>query len=253
MAALGTASMGVHAAGPGDASQDRWQVIVSPYIWAASLNGSTSLANYTPPVHVPFSQIFRNLDLALMGQLELTNGKYGMFADGEYVSTSKGLSVDGMPVDLGMRSKMLTVGGYVRAFQYATGGDTAFGGRQGLTVFPTFGLRWTQLQAWVDPVVGNHTANWIDPFIGVRVSFDFNDRWNLFSEADVGGFGAGSRFSANVQSYLGYRTHIFKKPTVFRIGYRVWYQDYANDKSGYENFAWKVTQHGPVVGLSMTF
>lgn len=253
MAATAVASACAQATSSIGEVQDRWHVVISPYLWAGSLNGSTSLANYAPPVHVPFSQIFQNLDLALMGQIEMTNGKYGVFVDGEYVATSKGLSVEGVPINLGMRSTMLNVGGYVRAFQYATGGDTVFGGRQELTVSPTFGLRWTQLRAWVDPVASNHTANWIDPVIGVRVSYDLNDRWNLFSEADIGGFGMGSRFSANAQAYFGYRTHVFGKPTIVRVGYRVWYQDFANDKSGYENFAWKVTQHGPVVGLSMTF
>jgi hypothetical protein len=83
---------------------------------------------------------------------------------------------------------------------------------------------------------------------------DLTDRWNLFAEADVGGFDVGSKVSVNAQAYLGYRMEMLGKPTILRAGYRLLYQDYENDDfTGANKFRWDVSQHGPVVGFSMRF
>lgn len=73
------------------------------------------------------------------------------------------------------------------------------------------------------------------------------------AEADVGGFGTGSKLSVNAQAYLGYRTHMGNLPTILRVGYRVLSQDYEGDDFTGNKFNWNVTQHGPVVGLSIRF
>ena len=83
---------------------------------------------------------------------------------------------------------------------------------------------------------------------------DLTDRWNLFAEADVGGFDVGSKVSVNAQAYLGYRMEMLGKPTILRAGYRLLYQDYENDDfTGANKFRWDVSQYGPVVGFSMRF
>ncbi|VVE90508.1 hypothetical protein [Pandoraea bronchicola] len=235
------------------AGNDNWSVVVSPYIWAASLSGNGAIGRYDVPVRVPFSTILGNLDLALMGEVELTNGRYGVYMDGQYTSDAKDATVAGAAVRFGTTAKMVTLGGFFHAWSIEKPGNTLFGKSRAVTIEPTFGLRWTQVNASADPIVGTHTERWVDPFIGVRVSADLSERWNLFAEGDIGGFGIGSRFSANLQTYFGYRTFVFNKPTILRFGYRVWYQDYVNDGGGIDRFAWRVTQHGPVAGLSMVF
>ena len=118
------------------------------------------------------------------------------------------------------------------------------------------GVRWTRLKAEVD-VLGLNAkkqADWTDPFVGLRMHADLNERWNLVSEADVGGFDVGSKVSINAQAYHGYRTLVFNQPTILRVGYRALYQDYESDDFTKRNkFRWNVTQHGPVMGFSMRF
>jgi hypothetical protein len=73
-------------------------------------------------------------------------------------------------------------------------------------------------------------------------------------EADIGGFGVGSKLSWNAQAYLGYRTMVAHHPTVLRIEYRALSQDYESDDfTGSNKFKSDVVQHGPVIGFSMQF
>ncbi|MUO82289.1 hypothetical protein GOZ78_22150 [Agrobacterium vitis] len=232
-----------------------WSVIVSPYVWAASLHGNASLAGLDSNVDIPFSDIFKHLDLAAMGNVEVTNGLFGFYVDGQYVQTSQDEDLADFEVGLKIRTTILAVGAYYRVYDLALGGDTVFGEPRHFTVEPTVGVRWTKLEADADAgfISANKSAAWLDPFVGVRLSADLSERWNLAGEADIGGFDIGSKLAINAQAYLGYRTYMFNHPTILRVGYRVLSQDYETEDFTGNQFRWDVTQHGPVLGFSMRF
>lgn len=233
-----------------------WAVIVSPYVWAASLKGNASLAGFDTDVDVLFSEIFDHLDLALMGNVEVTNGKWGVYFDGQHVQTSQDERVFAHEIGIDIKTTTLAAGAFFKAYEVELGGQTVFGKPRTISFEPTVGVRWTELKADVSAFGVSSTKNsdWADPFIGLRMNADLTDRWNLFAEADVGGFDVGSKVSVNAQAYLGYRIEMFGKPTILRAGYRLLYQDYENDDfTGANKFRWDVSQHGPVVGFSMRF
>ena len=233
-----------------------WAVIVSPYVWAASLKGNASLAGFDTDVDVLFSEIFDHLDLALMGNVEVTNGKWGVYFDGQHVQTSQDERVFAHEIGIDIKTTTLAAGAFFKAYEVELGGQTVFGKPRTISFEPTVGVRWTELKADVSAFGVSSTKNsdWADPFIGLRMNADLTDRWNLFAEADVGGFDVGSKVSVNAQAYLGYRMEMFGKPTILRAGYRLLYQDYENDDfTGANKFRWDVSQHGPVVGFSMRF
>lgn len=232
----------------------RWTIIVSPYLWAASLSGHTHLGDRRSDVDVPFSQIFRNLDFTFMGNIEATNGLYGAYLDGQYTKTSQSELVHSHNLAIDITSASLSAGAFYRAVEVPLEGSTVFGHQRIFAVEPTVGIRWTKLKAdvWSGHVFENRKLEWTDPFIGARVQADLTARWNLFAQADVGGFGVGSDLSVQGQAYLGYRTHIFKRPALLRIGYRALYQDY-NGGNTQDHFKWNVTQHGPIAGVSLVF
>ncbi len=233
-----------------------WAVIVSPYAWAASLEGNGSLAGFDTDVDVPFSDVFDHLDFVLMGNIEVTNGQWGFYLDAQHVRTSQDEELLQNEIGLKIRTTSLAAGAFFKAYEIELGGETVFARPRTLSIEPTAGLRWTKLEAEasVPGLSASKSADWTDPFIGLRMNADLTERWNLFAEADVGGFGVGSRLSVNAQTYLGYRTMMLGRPTILRFGYRALYQDYENDDfTGVNKFRWDVTQHGPVVGLSMRF
>jgi hypothetical protein len=232
-----------------------WSIIVSPYVWAASLDGDASLAGLDSNVDIPFSDIFKHLDLAAMGNVEVTNGLFGFYFDGQYVQTSQDEDLADFEVGLKIKTTILAAGAYYRVYDLALGGDTVFGEPRHFTVEPTVGIRWTKLEAHADAgfTSANKSADWLDPFVGMRLSTDLSDRWNLAGEADIGGFDIGSKLAINAQAYLGYRTYMFNHPTILRVGSRVLSQDYETDDFTGNKFRWDVTQHGPVLGFSMRF
>ncbi|WP_175584952.1 hypothetical protein [Phyllobacterium pellucidum] len=238
------------------APQSEWTVIVSPYVWAASLKGDASLAGFDTDVDVPFSDTLDHLDLALMGNIELTNGQWGVYFDGQHVRTSQDEELLSHVIGLDIKMTTLAFGAFYQVYEQELGGKTIFGKPRTLSLEPTLGLRWTKLEADVS-VAGFNTsksADWADPFVGLRANSDLGERWNLVAEADVGGFDLGSKLSVNVQTYLGYRTEMFGQPTIVRAGYRLLYQDYESDDfTGTNRFRWDVNQHGPVIGFSMLF
>jgi hypothetical protein len=238
------------------APEREWAVIVSPYAWAASLKGNASLAGFDTDVDVPFSDVFDHLDFVAMGNVEITNGQWGVYFDGQHVKTSQDEQVFSHQIGIGITTTTLSAGAFFKAYEKELGGDTVFGKPRTLSIEPTAGVRWTKLEADVEAfgLRTSKSSNWTDPFVGLRVNADLDERWNLFAEADVGGFDVGSKVSVNAQAYLGYRTMMLGHPTVLRAGYRLLYQDYENDDfTGANKFKWDVSQHGPAIGFSMRF
>ncbi len=234
--------------------QQRWRVIFSPYVWGASLNGTAGLLGRSTDVNVPFREIFDNLDMTFMGNVDISNGTVGFFIDGQYVKTSQDENLRDNELALDIKTTTLAAGAYYRVYEQQLEGTTLFGNQRIFAIEPTLGVRWTRLEAGLEvgPYSGSRKVEWTDPFVGARVFYDINDRWNIFAEADIGGFGAGTKLSANGQIYLGYRTMVFDIPTTFRVGYRALYQDY-KDNDTVEKFKYDVTQHGKVVGFSVSF
>lgn len=232
-----------------------WTVIVSPYIWAASMKGNASLGGHDTTVDVPFKDTFQHLKFALMGAVELTDGRWGVYFNGETVKTEQDEAVGTRQLGLSTTMSMIAGGAYYRVYESRLGGNTAFGTPRIFAIEPTAGLRWTRLSARLatGPISVEKGVDWTDPFVGVRLSADVSERWNIFAEADVGGFRSGRKVSVNAQVYAGYRTMFLGRPTILRAGYRVLHQNYETADFTGHTFRWDVTQHGPVLGLSMHF
>lgn len=250
------------AEAPVEPVKSEWSVIVSPYLWAASLNGEGAMRGRPVNIDVPFSDVIKDLDLGVMGALEITNGTFGAFLNAEYVNVSsdeaiqfKHPAVGEVTIGAGTTTTIIGAGAYYKVYETALGGDTAFGAPRVFSISPLAGLRWTRLDGDLSGKINNgptrefsDSKQWLDPFVGARADIDLSSRWNLMIEGDVGGFDVGSKITLNGQAYLGYRTHFLGHETILRLGYRALYQDYSSG-----GFAWDVTQHGPVLGASMKF
>lgn len=227
-----------------------WTVTVSPYLWAASLNGDAAVFHHKRAVDVPFRDTMKDLKFGIMGAVEVQRGKLGFFVNGQYTDVESHERLRWLDIGVGSQSTMLAAGASYRLFEAALGGDTIHGTPRIFALDPLAGVRWTRMTGSIS-VAGiglSKTESWLDPLVGARMTLDIDERWNLFAEADVGGFGVGSRITYNAQAYLGYRTTLLGRPTMLRAGYRALYQDYRDG-----GFLWKVTQHGPVLGASMQF
>lgn len=235
---------------------DAVSVIVSPYVWAASLGGDVGLAGFGSAIHLPFSDILGHLDVAAMGNVEIAKGRGGVYLDAQYVKTSQQEQLLAMPVDLTVKITRISGGFFYKAIVVPLDGRGRTGGARSLSIAPMAGLHWTSLAIGASaPILQTHKrARWVDPFIGVRLNADLSPRWTLFAQADVGGFGISSTLSIDAQASLGYRLPVAGRPAILRLGYRYIRQDHSQrDFTGLSHFVWDTEQKGPVAGVSVVF
>lgn len=97
------------------------------------------------------------------------------------------------------------------------------------------------------------SINWVDPFVGFRVRHKLAPTQELQLEADIGGFGFGSRISWQALAAYSYVFgHTGNVAWAGVVGYRALYVDYVQG-SGATLFETNLLQHGPLIGLSARF
>jgi hypothetical protein len=95
------------------------------------------------------------------------------------------------------------------------------------------------------PTETSADKNWVDPIIGVRAQWNFNDKWFLAGKSDIGGFGVGSDLTWTVQATAGYQ---FTDTISAEIGYRYMDTDYQDGA-----FIYDIAESGIYTGLSFRF
>lgn len=95
------------------------------------------------------------------------------------------------------------------------------------------------------PTGGNGDAWWVDPIVGFRGQINFTRWLYLTSQADVGGFGAGSQIAWNVIGALGVN---FTRNLFAELGYRYMYVDYQNS-----NLLYQMNSYGIYSSIGLKF
>lgn len=239
------------------AQADDWIVLVSPYVWAASMKGNVSVGGVKGEVDKPFSEIFDHLDSVFMGNIEVTDRNLGFYVDGVHAQTSESHTVSAQNVDATITQTSIAFGAFYRVYEHALGGLNIFGDPRTFTVDPSLGGRWTKLKAKVEVdslnVRGRKSASWTDPLVGLRVAGDVTERWTLLAQTDFSAQDTTSKKTLSAQAFLGYRSFIFDNPTIVRVGYRILHQDYETRDFTGNRFKYDMTQRGPVIGFTMRF
>ena len=231
--AQGAGGAGADAGGP-----DRWVVELTPYLWAAGLDGDTAADGTGSEIDTDYTFFsLDNLDFALGTALEARKGRWGMLYDAMYVEFSDAF-------ERSPGSEVEVSGGFLE-----TVGSMAASNDRPLELL--FGLRWVSLRTTVDiaPVPrASARETWLDPLIGLRYAHVFNERWSVTLRGDVGGAGISSESSelaTNVSAMFGWR--ISDKLTL-RGGYRMLQMDFDGD-----SLVLDATMQGYVVGASWAF
>jgi opacity protein-like surface antigen len=241
-------------------SAEQWQTTLTPYLWAAEISGDMTLRGRTGPVDVSFSDIWDNLDIAVMGRVEAWRGKWGLFVDGLYMdietdfSTPQGL----VAADTTIKMGVLEFGAGYRLWESAVGANDS----QELSFDLLGGGRYMYLEGEVDIVpdgplgalAGNtfsRSEDWVDPFIGGRFTLDLSEKWAAGVRFDFGGFdiGEGSKLTWNLVAGLDYK---LSESMSLKGGYRVFDIDW-DTGSGTQQFGMDAQFRGPILGLSILF
>jgi hypothetical protein len=217
-----------------------WEFAVAPYLWAAGMDGTMTIADLETDIDVPFSDIISNLDLAFMGHFDMRNERWVLASDLIFVDLEQDEDLTNGTVTAGIDMTLIDlVGGY----------------RVSPAVALLAGARWVDMGASLrytgeladpDADVGK---SWIDPLIGVNVFASLSDRWWLGLRGDVGGFGVGSELTWQAYADIGWKASDLVS---IILGYRALDIDY-EDGDGLHFVGLDVLMSGPQLGVVFTF
>jgi hypothetical protein len=224
-------------------SGDENKIILAPYLWGTSLNGTSTVGNLPPlDIDASFSDILSNLNFALSLHTEFHTGPWRIVVDPMYVA----LEVDVPPLlplpgatgsNMEVTMWLIEVwGGYE-----ITDGWEAIGGIR-------YQDQEIKLSGLPNPPFSSSLGvndSWSDWFVGVRYNTDLGAKWLLTVRGDVVVAGD-SDTSYNAQVFFNRR---FGETMALNLGYRYLKDDYNNPGV----YAWDMVQQGPVVGYTWVF
>ena len=108
-------------------------------------------------------------------------------------------------------------------------------------------------QAGALGIAKSGALQWVDPVIGLRARHEFAPGERFETRGDIGGFGAGSKFSWQV--YGGYSRDFDVKGLKLTgsVGYRALSVDYSRTGSDGRQDGINAILHGPVMSLGLRF
>ncbi|MGO3892234.1 MAG: hypothetical protein ACTJHW_14785 [Paenalcaligenes sp.] len=242
-----------------------WTWQITPYVWAAGMKGDISPFKHAPTMSVKksFSDVMSDFS---MGGFINAWGRYDRFVfsgDMMYISTRStdasgplsafqlpGLGVT-IPPGASTRAKVKN-----KQFMATVQGGYRVVSTPDFTLDALAGIRFWHISTDVSvtaghPAIGTVSASqrerfgWVDPLLGVRAFVPLTDHLSLQVQADVGGFGVGSKMT---WSTLGTVNYVFSDRFSVSAGYKVLDVDYKHSGHVYD-----VRMKGPVLGLTYRF
>ncbi len=238
----GTASSPCETIAPA-APASEWTVNMTLYGWAEGLNGDVGILNRTAPVDINFSDILSNLDMAAMGAVEVSHGRWSFIADMTYADLS-----DSATGRFGGRANVdlqQFIGNFVATYEIAETDSIKFDVYAGTRVnYINTDLKLTGPRGRV-LIDDSADDAWVDPIIGARFKAELPHNFYFTALGDVGGFGVGSDFTWQAMGGIGY--HINANSSVM-LGYRAIGTDYKNG-----GFTYDITASGAMLAYSYKF
>lgn len=260
----------------------QWEFRVTPYAWATSVKGTSTVAGQTTDVDASFIDVVEESEsiVGLMGYFEARRGPLAFYTDvvwasltfaGERSATGPlgGVNVSvegeidyeqtiieaGAAYEIARFSDAISMKDDLAASTSYTAIDVLAGVRYwreslGISLNITGagpGVLPPGFQVRGNRVVARSGAmEWVDPVVGLRVRHQFSPGQELQLRGDIGGFGVGSDFSW--QLFGGYSFQLAESWSGV-VGYRALSVDFSEEVSNGTRGI-DLIQHGPVVGVS---
>lgn len=236
---------------PVNSSAPGWALQVTPYLWAAGIDGDISPFRRAPTISVEksFSDIMEDLNFG--GFLDVW-GRYDRFVlsgDLMYVDTTDSHAIGALPVvgaTPGLTADVDTVefqasikGGY-RVYD---GQDVSFDVLAGVRIWHISNDLTVNYGAFRRSY--GEDFGWVDPVIGFRAFFGVTPKLSIQAQADFGGFGGGADSTWQALATVNY---VFTDHLSVSAGYKILDVDYESDGHVFDT-----TLKGPVLGMTYRF
>lgn len=165
---------------PISAVAEEWQWKITPYLWAAGIDGKTAIGPLASDVSIDFKDIANVLSGGAVLRVEARTDQHGFFGDLVYLSLEEDKARDTIGGTLGFELDNLIVEG---AYYYR------WTDKYGLEL----GLRYWDFETTLKPAVLSTvtaSSDWTDGFIGVHIDSAINEKWSWLLRGNVGVGGA---------------------------------------------------------------
>lgn len=240
---------------PGSPERADRALQVTPYLWAAGLDGTVSPFRRAPAIGVEksFSDVVDALEFGGFVNLWLRRGPFVFSGDVMYVDTSDAHAFGPLPPLPVPIPPGTVVEGRVDSRQFTAtvqGGyrvvDTA-----DFTLDVLAGLRaWRVSNDVTVSALGmsrryGERFDWLDPVVGLRAFRRLPGAWSLQAQVDAGGLDVGADSTWSALATVNYAT---TGRLSMSLGYKVLDVDYDHD-----GYVYDVRLKGPVLGLTWRF
>jgi opacity protein-like surface antigen len=220
-----------------EASSSGWNYKLTPYAWAANLDGTIGIGPAELTIEEDFGDIVKNISMAAMVRGEAHNGTFGFYADMVFIELSEDYNVTTGKAELELDQWMVTLGGLYRVADSSSlqadvgAGVRLFDTSIDLSV-PGFGK-------------ASRSADWVDPVITARARMPVATKCFVLLDGEIGGFGVESDLVWQLTAATGY--HLTDNID-FLLAYRYLDYDYDQDMLVYD-----LATSGLALGLTINF
>ena len=228
-------------------AEGNWQFIIEPYVYMGSLDGNAAIGRAEGDIDADFSDLLKNLKIAAMLNAEVTNDRWGIIGDVQYMKL--GLKKEFSGDRFAELSSKMTIFETEAFYRWHLG--------ERATLDALAGIRYWNIRMYADlsgPIINpsaRRAADWVDPVIGARLIVPLTERLLFRLRGDIGGFGVGSSFSWQI--FAGFVYDVSKSFAV-TLSYRYLDADYSRGAPNTpERFVFDAAMHGPQLGFKFTF
>jgi hypothetical protein len=217
--------------------QQSIQYEITPYLWAASINGTTAIGGGETPLPDPDYSFFSLDNLSGVASATFTahGEQWGFLFDFLYVEFEDTvLLANFLPATPKLNGRILEFAGTYRPVSINDFQIIAGLRRQDIDV--ELAILDQTPQASVD---------WTDPFVGVIYTPALTNKLSLGLRGDIGGFGIESDLAVNAEAMLRYQ---FGDTFSFKFGYRYLKVDFEDSSLVYD-----ISLDGLLLGLGIAF
>jgi hypothetical protein len=258
-----------------------WHFQFTPYAWLPWIDGDAVIRGRQFDVHQNPGQVVDSLDFAFMGYMQARRGAITLYSDIVYsdnsnsddFARSKTFSPHvagsiGAALSADYQQWIVEFGGLYETNRFRVGPGP---GDPNLLLDMGGGIRYWHQELDVDlslagtvnfdglvisggrALARSGGVNWVDPFIGARLTYLHSPTEQFIVRGDIGGFSIGSRFSW--QAVATYNWYLGSHAAIDFDGYLGWRAlsvDYVEGR-GAERYEFDVLQQGPVFGITGKF
>jgi hypothetical protein len=258
-----------------------WRFKFTPYAWLPWIDGDATVRGRDFSIQQNPAQVLGSLDFAWMSYQEARRGAITLFSDVMFTKNggsgsfarSKQFSPHvsgsvGAAIEADYKQWIVEFGGMYETNRWRMGPGE---GAADTTLDLLVGGRYWHQEIDVDValngtlnvdgliVSGNRAlarsggVDWVDPFIGARITYQHSPTDYFVVRGDFGGFNWGSRFTW--QALATYNFYLGSHAAIDFDGYLGWKAlsvDYVQG-GGIDRYEFDVTQQGPVVGITGRF